>query len=45
MKKIYVKPEMAVEKIAQSQIICTSPPVVNMNGGSGNQIEEEINVW
>ena len=45
MKRRYVKPEMRVEKMVRTQIVCTSPELLNMNNGAGNQIENKLNIW
>ena len=45
MKKKYITPEMKAVKVEQQHIICTSPPILNMNNGSGNQIIDENIIW
>ena len=49
-KQAYMKPTMRVVKIQQQHIICTSPNGYDqqspqMHRGSGNQIEDEGEVW
>ena len=49
-KKIYMKPAMRVVRIRHQHIICTSTGdydkrSLQMHSGSGNQIEEEEDVW
>lgn len=51
MKKQYMKPIMRVVKIQQQHIICSSPynqlgsQSLQMRSGSGNQIDDEDDVW
>ena len=45
MKKEYMKPGMRIVKIKPQHIICTSGATLQMYRDSGNQIDNEADVW